>query len=141
MPAAAAGPEAVAALPRERMAFVQDDDAGKNDKILVYSMVGILVLTGLVFGINHFTKQESAPIQTTPAVAVPDQRPAAVVVDKAPEPAWVPQSQLSTPTYQSAPAAQTPVQPQYTPPAAPMRDSSMRPNRKMKLFQDITEER
>src|SRR5438105_6575231 len=73
-PVVAVGPAAAtAAVPADRMTFVQNDDSGNNDRILMYSMVGIVILTGLVWGFNYLNKKDIAPAPAPPPVYAPQQ--------------------------------------------------------------------
>src|SRR5947209_6661165 len=72
---AAAGPATAvaAALPSDRMTFVQNDDAGKSDRILVFAMLGIIVVTAIAFGVNQLTRKEASLPPTPASVSAPSQ--------------------------------------------------------------------
>lgn len=124
------------------MTFVQNDDAGKNDRILVFAMLGIVVVTAIAFAVNQFTKKESAIPQTPPAVSAPAQPQSATPVDQSPKPAITdpaPPAVTYTPSA-PAPVYQTPVQ-------APMDEQQVDPeeqrvlqqNRKLRFSGEMTD--
>jgi hypothetical protein len=143
MPAAAV-PATAAALPRDRMTFVGSDDSGKNDRVLVYAMVGILVLTGLAFGVNHFAKKDDPTPPAPPAVSSPQESAPAAATDQSPKPAVVPLSEYSPPRYQPQPPPVEIAPVQETPAVvqSPARtDQSLERNRKMNIMRDIIDEK
>lgn len=109
-----AAPAAVAAapLPHDRMTFVQDDAAGKNDRILVFAMLGIVVVTAIAFAVNYFSKKDLAPPPAVQAAVSAPQQVAQDPANPAPTPAVTPTPDQGSAAYQ--PAAQPMVQqPQY----------------------------
>ena len=136
--AAAAGPAQAVALPGDRMTFVQNDDANKNDRILLYSVVGIILLTGLAVGISHLNKGDAPPPAAPPAVVAQQQPQVREVADSAPRPAAPPQTQESAPAQVQAPVIeQAPVQQQYVPQDQPENDLPFQKNQKMNVFKDV----
>jgi hypothetical protein len=123
-PAAAAGgvPAAVAApMPRDRMTFVQDDDAGKNDRVLVFAMLGVVAVTAIAFAVNYFTHKDIPPPVTPPAVSTPMQPTQTASNTQSPTPAVSAPEQENPSTYQ-APAAPVTQVPEYQPAAAPAQE-------------------
>ena len=126
------------------MSFVQDDDAGKNDKMLFYAMVGIVVLTAMVFGLNYFTKKDAPTPVAPPAVSMPQQAAQDPVNNQAPTPAVTPQQPEETASsFQPSPPP-VQVQPQSQPPAAaPGDDYSNTPamqNSKLRGMRNMTDQ-
>ena len=139
---AAAGPAvAVAApMPHDRMTFVQDDDSGKNDRILVFSMLGIVFVTAIAFAVNYFTKKDAPMPVTPPAISAPQEPQPSPVSTSSPTPAITPPVQENATVYQApAPPVEQPVYQQ--PPVQPSDDFSNSPgmqNPKLRGLRDIT---
>lgn len=65
------------------MSFVQDDTPDKNDRLLMFSMLGVVLMTLLAFGIAHFSKGTAAAAAPVgPAVS---RDGPATVVEQAPK--------------------------------------------------------
>ena len=140
----ASAPNNAMAIPAERMSFVQDEDGNKNDRILMFSMIGIVLMTALAFGINYFTKQPDQAPPAQPAIAAPQDPPPQQAQDigQSPRPVMVEPAQT---TWTPPPQAPTPtVTQEYTPPSQPApepaRPHNFQRNRKMNIVDDVTNE-
>ena len=126
------------ALPGDRLTFVQNDDSNKNDRILLYSVVGIILLTGMAVGISHLNKNDATPPVAPPAVSNQERPEARPVTDTSPRPAVPPQSEETPQVQVQAPAVEQPVQPQYVVQDPPDDAGPYRKNQKMNIFKDVT---
>jgi hypothetical protein len=84
MPAAAPPGSSAMAMPADRMSFVQDEAPDKNDRLLMFSMLGVVLMTILAFAIAHFNKPPAEPAQVVPAVKTAPAAGPATIVEHAP---------------------------------------------------------
>lgn len=138
---AAAGPAvAVAApIPHDRMTFVQDDDSGKNDRILVFAMLGIVFVTAIAFAVNYFTKKDAPLPVAPPAISAPHEVQQSAA-SASPTPAIAPPAQENSAVYQAPAAPEQPVYQQQQQPVQSSEDFSNGPgmqNPKLRGLRDV----
>lgn len=117
-PAAAPAPHGVAVA--NQMTF-QDSSGGSNDRLLMYSMLGVVGMTLLAFLFSFMNRPAPEKATPVPAPIVVEQAPRpeggsgaspVAPMPQAPAPTPVPQqvAELPPPTYTPAPAVQPPAQ-------------------------------
>lgn len=136
-PSAAPNPP-TAAVPANRLTFMPDQDSGGNDRVLLFSMLGIVMLTAVVYGISRLAQPPATQPVAQPAVVNQQAAPPPSHQDVQPQPATPDQT---TTTYNWSPPPPSPPveQPQYQPEVQPPAQPYVK-NRKMKFLRDVTGE-
>jgi hypothetical protein len=122
-----------AAAPADRMSFTAAQEDQGGDRLLMFSMLGIVLVVGLAFGVSFFSRKESLPAVAPPAPAivqpVTTSEAPQVIANNGPVPAPLhpqPEPRVVVPrTYEPAPA--------YQPPPRAPRDSIIRRTGNRKL--------
>ena len=133
---------AAAAIPADRMSFAATQgDEPTSDRLLMFSVVGIVVIVGAAFAMSMFSHKQPLPAVQPPAPPViqPQTPPAqdTQVAQPAPMPASVPVESTPAPVYTPPP---TYVAPTYDPPVSHGDETTVRAtgNRKLDSLRDIT---
>lgn len=116
----------------DRMTFQQDSDSSRNDRLLMFSMLGVVVMTALAFMFSYFSRDRSVKAEPAP--------PAVIIEQPSPPPQRVaPSDGAPAPAPQYPEVVVTPAPPptEYTPPVVetppPSRSILNGPRRNRKL--------
>lgn len=129
-PLAAGWTPVAAAVPADRMSFAVAEEPS-SDRLLMFSMLGIVAVVGLAFAVSFFTRRQALPTVQPPAppieqpVVVQRPNPPAVVQNNGPVPAPLSPSQEFRPSQPQVEAYQPP------PPSSRARPYHVTGNRKL----------
>lgn len=128
------------AAPSDKLSF-QEDTPDKNDRLLMFSMLGVVLMTLLAFGMSHFSKAAGADQPTnSPGIQIVSPQSQPTVMEQAPKGEGNLPQEVESPT-QIEPSVQVPETRVQTPPApvsATRYSTGSKRNEKLQSYRKFT---